>query len=72
MNKFRKLGLIEYNGGLKVNSSLTEYRPSRLIDRHKSHDCHGLDARQVLAATDATGPVQAGHRAIRNSGPCCR
>jgi CRP/FNR family transcriptional regulator, cyclic AMP receptor protein len=22
MNKFRKLGLIEYNGGLKVNSSL--------------------------------------------------
>ena len=22
MNKFRKLGFIEYNGGLKVNSSL--------------------------------------------------
>jgi CRP-like cAMP-binding protein len=22
MNKFRKLGLIEYNGGLKINSSL--------------------------------------------------
>jgi hypothetical protein len=22
MNKFRKLGLIEYNGGLKVNNSL--------------------------------------------------
>jgi hypothetical protein len=22
MNKFRKLGLIEYNGGLKVNSAL--------------------------------------------------
>jgi CRP/FNR family transcriptional regulator, cyclic AMP receptor protein len=22
MNKFRRLGLIEYNGGLKINSSL--------------------------------------------------
>jgi CRP/FNR family cyclic AMP-dependent transcriptional regulator len=22
MNKFRKLGLIEYNGGLKINASL--------------------------------------------------
>jgi hypothetical protein len=22
MNKFRKLGFIEYNGGLKINSSL--------------------------------------------------
>ena len=22
MNKFRKLGLIEYNGGLKINTSL--------------------------------------------------
>jgi hypothetical protein len=22
MNKFKKLGLIEYNGGLKINSSL--------------------------------------------------
>jgi CRP/FNR family cyclic AMP-dependent transcriptional regulator len=22
MNKFRKLGLIEYNGGLKINSAL--------------------------------------------------
>ena len=30
MNKFRKLGFIEYNGGLKVNSSLLTRRPPRL------------------------------------------
>ena len=30
MNKFRKLGFIDYNGGLKVNSSLLEHRPARL------------------------------------------
>jgi hypothetical protein len=25
------------------------YRLSRLIDRHKSHGCHGLDVPQILA-----------------------
>jgi CRP/FNR family transcriptional regulator, cyclic AMP receptor protein len=30
MNKFRKLGLIEYNGGLKINASLLERRAARV------------------------------------------
>ena len=42
MNKFRKLGLIEYNGGLKINSSLltssctteSAARPGSLASRH--------------------------------------
>ena len=31
MNKFRKLGFIEYNGGLKVNTLSPQHRAARLI-----------------------------------------
>ena len=43
MNKFRKLGLIEYNGGLKVQQLAADHRPSRLI-AVSPMTAHGLDA----------------------------
>ena len=30
MNKFRKLGFIEYNGGIQINEALLERRPPRV------------------------------------------
>ncbi len=36
MNKFRKLGLIEYNGGLKINSLTPQHRPARLNQSGKA------------------------------------
>jgi hypothetical protein len=39
MNKFRKLGFIEYNGGLKVNMALLSVvLTTAVLDPHRSSD----------------------------------
>ena len=42
MNKFRKLGFIDYNGGLEVHSSLLSVV---LRDKGADHDCGDVGAR---------------------------
>ena len=57
MNKFRKLGFIEYNGGLKVNTLPPQHRPARLI-RSGSGVEKGATCRTIIFRRKSTGSRQ--------------
>ena len=58
MNKFRDLGFIEYNGDLKVNTSLLG-RPARLVGSHVDSLRPGTPTREALSSSRPLAPAVA-------------
>ena len=67
MNKFRKLGFIEYNGGITINRSLLERRPARLRRRDAVPTCPYLARarRRSRTSADADQRHRAGDASVR-------